>query len=58
MGVTRSGDGRFEVRVSRNKKRHALGKYDSFEKAVAVYREAERKLLGDWRRVTDRAVVS
>ena len=58
-GITRKKrDGRYEVRISFNKKRHALGTYADLKDAIAAYHNGLATIAPEWRRCTDRAIVS
>ena len=48
-GVAPRGAGKFQARLSFNKKRYTLGTFDSFDEAVQVYKDAEIRILGEWR---------
>lgn len=47
-GVSRRADGKWRVRIMVGRTEKALGVYDSFEKAVAVRRKAEKTYFGEY----------
>jgi hypothetical protein len=48
VGVSKLSNGKCRVRIMVNRKEIALGRYDSFEEAVKVRREAELKYFGEY----------
>lgn len=49
MGVRLvAGSGRYQARITLNKKQHHLGAYDTPEEAAEVYQKARREMFGDF----------
>lgn len=50
-GVYLNKYGKYEAYISKDKNRYYLGVYDTYEEAVEIREEAERKYFGEFRRV-------
>jgi len=47
-GVTLRKNGKYQARISRERKQYWLGVFEVFEDAVAAYKAAEKRIHGEW----------